>query len=141
MSKGGPLVIIEDDKDERSFYETALSQLKIKNEIRFFNNGKDALEYLMTTKDTPFLIICDMDMPIMNGLELRERVFANPYLKKKATPFVYRTGSASDNHIIKAYDLSVQGFFTKTNDLDNLQHQLGVIIQYWKECLEPNDHI
>ncbi|MBA3970591.1 MAG: hypothetical protein H0X46_00275 [Bacteroidetes bacterium] len=77
----------------------------------------------------------------MNGMDLRQRISDNPYLKKKATPFIFRTGSISSIDIHKAYELSVQGFFMKTADLESMQVQLQMILLYWSECLEPNDPI
>jgi CheY-like chemotaxis protein len=138
MSKGGPIVIVEDDKDERFLYKTALKDLKVQNELVFFENGKEAFDYLKNTSDNPFVIICDMNMPKMDGLDLRERIHENTYLRRKSTPFVFRTGTVTRKDLIKAYDLTVQGFFEKTHDYHKLERQLKIIIDYWMEGLEPN---
>lgn len=141
MSKSGPLIIIDDDKEEHFFYKTVLNSLNLRNKLIFFENGKEALEYLETTTDSPFLILCDMNMPVMNGLELRKKIAESPELKRKSTPFIFRTGTATTKDLIRSYELTVQGFFKKTDDLHQLEHQLAMIINYWKECLDPGSNI
>ncbi|MGZ5191163.1 MAG: response regulator [Flavisolibacter sp.] len=140
MSKTGPFVIIDDNKKEQLLYQIALQSLKVHNPVHFFDDGKDALEYLETTKENPFLILCDINMPQMDGLDLRHRIAANPYLKKKATPFVFMTSSPSNANVKEAYDLSVQGFFKKENGAAGLERILALLIEYWSECIEPNSH-
>jgi CheY-like chemotaxis protein len=141
MAKDGPIIIVEDNKQERSLYEIAFKNLLTSNPVHFFENGKEAFDYLQVTRENPFLIICDLTMPAMEGLELRQRISDNPYLKKKATPFVFRTGSARSIDIDKAYELSVQGFFIKCENYEKMQEQLKMILKYWHECLEPNDPV
>ncbi|CAN5913976.1 hypothetical protein BH11BAC7_BH11BAC7_26500 [soil metagenome] len=141
LAKYGPIVIIEDNEDERFLYQVTFRNLKVSNPLSFFNNGREALDYLASTQENPFLIICDIQMPVMDGLELRQRVVDNPYLVKKATPFVFRTGNTTSFEIAKAYELTVQGFFKKSHDPEKMGYQLKLILDYWKECLEPNDDV
>jgi CheY-like chemotaxis protein len=138
MSKSGPFVIIDDNKKEQLLFQMALQSLKINNPVHFFDDGKDALEYLEATKENPFLIICDINMPQMDGLDLRQRIAANPYLKKKATPFVFMTSAPTSAGVKEAYELSVQGFFKKSDSAAGLERVLALLIEYWSECIEPN---
>lgn len=141
LSKNGPIVIVEDTEDERVLYEIAFRNLKVPNQLRYFKNGREALDYLVTTKENPFLIICDMQMPVMDGLEFRQRVSDNPYLRKKATPFVFRTGKVTAYEVDRSYELGVQGFFQKPFEHEKNQLQIKLIVDYWKDCLEPNDDV
>ena len=102
------------------------------------SNGKEALEYLHTTTEHPFLILCDINMPVMDGLEFRNAIEQDPFLKKKDIPFVYLTTTGNPLIVRKAYALTVQGFFQKKNNLDELRHCLKMIIEYWRGCLNPN---
>ncbi len=138
MSKSGPFVIIEDNKKEQLLYQIALKNLNVPNNTHFFDEGSEALQYLETTKENPFLIICDINMPKMDGLDLRQRISANPYLKKKATPFIFMTSTPTNINLKEAYELSVQGFFRKTQSNEGLERQLALVIDYWTECLDPN---
>ncbi|MES2565597.1 MAG: response regulator [Bacteroidota bacterium] len=130
MSKTGPIIIIEDEEREIGLYQAILP---LKNKVIYFRNGRTALDYLETTKDDPFIIICDINMPVMDGLDLRERINSNPYLKKKATPFVFRTASATRLNFKKSYDLNVQGFFKKNHAHAEDEKQINLIIDYWQE--------
>lgn len=140
MSKSGPIIIIEDNKKDQLLYQIALQNLNVHNQVLFFDDGRDALEYLETTKDNPFLIICDINMPQMDGLDLRHRIAANPYLKKKATPFVFMSSTPSSANVKEAYELSVQGFFRKADGANGLERVLAMLLEYWSECIEPNTY-
>lgn len=63
MNKNGPVVIIEDDDDDQYLFQQAFRKLNYINEIIFFGNGQDALEFLTTTTMLPFLILSDINMP------------------------------------------------------------------------------
>lgn len=133
-----PIIHIEDDPDDQLIIRQALTELSIANPIRFFPNGQEALDYLQTTSEQPLLILCDINMPMMSGLELRNRIDANAYLKAKAVPFIFYTTSASPELVKKAYEGSIQGFHQKEPSFTALQRQLDQIITYWKSCLHPN---
>lgn len=138
MTLKGPIILIEDDEDDQYLIGKALETLQVVNKVHFFPNGKVALDYLETTAEQPFLILCDINMPLMNGLELRRRINQSDYLRKKSTPFVFLTTAASAETIITAYEESVQGFYRKPSHFAHLQEQLKVIIAYWENCLHPN---
>ncbi len=125
MSVKGPIISIEDDADDQFLIKSVVEELDIPNELLFFNNGLEALLYLETTQQQPFVIICDINMPVMNGLELRERIDQNEYLRRKAIPFVFL--STADNPLVieTAYDSTIQGFFKKENSFEDLKKGSG----------------
>jgi CheY-like chemotaxis protein len=118
-------------------YHKVLKQIGVNNILRFFPDGREALDYLSTTSEDPFLVICDISMPKMDGLALRRQIVANPYLRKKGTPFVFRTKAPAESDIKEAYELAVQGFFGKTNDPAVIEKELGLIFDYWMACYDP----
>lgn len=140
MSIRGPIISIEDDADDQFLIKSVVEELDIPNELLFFGNGVEALLYLETTRDQPFLIICDINMPIMNGLELRERIDKNEYLRKKSIPFVFL--STADNPLVidTAYESTIQGFFKKENSFEELKARIRVMYDYWASCLHPNQY-
>ena len=89
MSKQGPILIIEDDQDDQYLLEEVFSALNIKNELKFFENGHFALEYLQTTKDKPFIILSDVNLPGMSGPDLKRSINENDRLRRKSIPFVF----------------------------------------------------
>src|SRR5687767_14431333 len=105
----GPIVIIEDDADDQEVYAECFKALGIPNEIRFFKNGKEGLEYLNLTEEHPLIIISDINMPEMTGLELKKHIQEDPYLCTKGIPFVFISTNASRVSVRHAYALSVQG--------------------------------
>lgn len=139
MSAQGPLLIIEDDEDDQYMIRLALDQLKISNQRLFFANGQEALDYLLETKDQPFLILCDINMPLMNGIELRKRINGNDVLRQRAVPFIFLTTAANPDTVRVAYDETVQGFFKKATSFSAMQEQIQLITAYWKNCLHPNN--
>jgi CheY-like chemotaxis protein len=141
MSKSGPLVIVEDDPDDQEMISRILSKMKLQNEILKFYDGEQVLEYLRNTKDSPFIIISDINMPIMNGIQLKEKIDDDPKLKRKSIPFVYLSTTASPQQVIKAYELTVQGFFVKGQSYDVLKAALHQIVAYWQTCVHPNNLI
>ena len=110
----GPIIYVEDDLDDRLIFKETLYQLGVKNEVLYFDHGRHFLEYLYETHDQPVLIVCDINMPVMNGLELRKMILDDPRLKKKSIAFVFYTTSVNSKEIETAYDLTVQGYFKKT---------------------------
>ncbi|UHG94633.1 hypothetical protein [Spirosoma oryzicola] len=64
----GPILCIDDDEDDQYLIGQALQQLALPNLVLFFPHGEAVLADLETTQDRPFLILCDINMPLMNGL-------------------------------------------------------------------------
>ena len=81
MSKKGPILLIEDDEDDQLLISQAIHRLALANPVHIFHNGQEALAYLEATKEQPFLILCDINMPLLNGLELRAEINQNEYLR------------------------------------------------------------
>ncbi len=137
MSSQGPLIIIEDDPDDQDMIRRVLSKLELSNEVKFFADGEQALAYFQSTPDKPFLIISDINMPLMNGLELKKQIQRNESLRKKCYPFVFLTTTVTTAQVQTAYSHSVEGFFAKGQSYDELKEVLKDIITYWKKASHP----
>jgi len=138
ISKTGPVILVEDNPHDLDVIVAALIENGVKNQIKFFDNAASALQYLQETSDQPFIILCDIRMKGMNGLEFRNTINANDFLRKKAIPFVFLTGAVSQGIVDEAYDLTVQGFIEKPMHFNELKTVLGKIFDYWQCCLHPN---
>jgi DNA-binding NarL/FixJ family response regulator len=79
-------------------------------------------------------------MPKINGFELRNKVHTNELLHIKCIPYLFFTTSATKEAVFEAYALSVQGFFVKPNSYDKLESTIRKIMDYWKECIAPNEY-
>lgn len=138
MSKLGPVILVDDDPCNHELVGRVCTTIDVKNEIKIFEDGKSALDYLLTTSDKPFIILCDMDMPIMNGIEFRIEINRNEYLRRKSIPFVFLSDSARPKDVQIAFQETVQGFFEKGHDFEKLKTRLKIIFDYWFDCKHPN---
>src|SRR5690606_16626462 len=99
MSKSGPIVIVEDDADDKEIFESIVRDLNLKNEIVWLTETKNALSFLKTTDKKVFLIFCDINLPGKNGIELKREIHADLELRKKSIPFVFLSTQASRSDI------------------------------------------
>jgi CheY-like chemotaxis protein len=141
MPKSGPILIVEDDHDDQELLKEVFNDLIISNTIRFFSTCLSLLDYLKTTIERPFLIICDINVPQMDGLELRKEINENEFLRKKSIPFIFLTTTSTKSVIEEAYEMMVQGYFVKPNSIQEIKETIKMIIDYWKVCRHPNTEI
>lgn len=138
MNKKGPIIIIEDDLDDQEIVSEVFEQLGFKNEILFFNDGEQALNYLTGTAIEPFIIFSDINLPKLNGMELRAKVHENEELRLKSIPYLFFSTQAQQQDVVDAYSKSVQGFFVKPSDFGELKEVIKTIVEYWQKCVSPN---
>jgi len=138
MSKLGPILIVDDTSEDQDLIREVCSRLHINNRLLFFDDGKEVLDYLREEREQPFLILCDINMPGVGGLELRKLINNDDRLRPKAIPFVFLSTCALQSEVNTAYSMTVQGFFEKGSDFEKLRHRLYLIFEYWKECKHPN---
>ena len=137
MTSSGPLIVIEDDPDDQDMIRRVLSKMELTNELKFFSDGDQALKFLETTNQKPFLIISDINMPLMNGLDLIRYIHSNEGLRQKCYPFVFLTTTVTTAQVSQAYASNVEGFFAKGQSYDELKEVLKTIISYWKKSSHP----
>ena len=138
MTKG-PIVIVDDDEDDLEIYAEGIKTIGIPNEIKFFQTCQSALNYLATTSDQPFIILSDMNLPIMNGLEFKSRIQQDDYLRKKGIPFVFISTNADRTAVHEAHKLSVQGYFQKPTNMGEIVSMLKKLFDYWELCKHINN--
>ena len=97
MNKAGPIIVIEDDEDDRDFFKEVFEALNFENEIIFFQDGESALTYLVKEPDKPFLILSDINMPRLSGIELKEKIQLNENLRMKCIPYLFFTTTANQS--------------------------------------------
>jgi len=138
MNKAGPIIIIEDDLDDQELLTLVFKELNYKNEIVFFEDSFQALQFLIGTEVEPFIVLSDINMPKLSGMELREKVHNNEDLRMKSIPYLFFSTSAAQKHVIDAYSRSIQGFFIKPTSYGKLKETIRKIVEYWQECESPN---
>ncbi|MEX0965854.1 MAG: response regulator [Bacteroidia bacterium] len=134
----GKLILVDDEDFEKELLIRSLQALEWDIAVEHFNNPEELLKYLKDTKETIFLIISDMDMPEMNGLELKKAIDQDEELKIKSIPFIFSSTSATKEEVFQAYQYGVQGYFEKPMRSEEMAEMLDRIIKYWIICRHPN---
>jgi len=130
-------MIIEDDRDDQEMLEETFSLLDYPNPVIFFTNGNEALEYLLETNTPPVLIISDINMPKISGIEVREKINSNVKLQNLQIPYVFFT-TTEKAAVEGTCSLSDYGFFTKPNTMLEIQNIIKTIVEYWLGCCTPS---
>lgn len=90
------ICLVDDDNDDRETFRDAFNELHSDNELKTFNNGLEALDYLNATEDVPDILFLDLNMPIMGGLEMLEEIRKNGRYKHLSVA-IYSTSSAESD--------------------------------------------
>ena len=135
MNISGPFIVIEDDKEDQEILQSIFRELHYTNEIQFFSDGLIALDSLLSIETEPFIIFSDINMPKLNGIELRDLLRQSDNIKIKSVPYLFFTTSADKRHIADAYANSIQGFFVKPFDYNELKETIRRIVEYWQMCV------
>ena len=138
MVKKGAIIVIEDDHDDQQILRDIFKELNVQNEILFFDESNTAYNHLMSITEKPFIIICDINMPKMNGIELKQRIDSTDHLRKKAIPFVFLTTSDQQQTVDDAYRVTnLQGYFKKGTSMEEIKKRIHFILEYWQEAVHP----
>ena len=138
MKNLNPILIVEDDADDCEFIQSALEELGVTNKQFCFKNGEEALHYLRMTKEKTFIIFSDVNMPVLNGFQLKLEINKDEQLRRQSIPFVFFSTSAAQKEVDEAYEMMVQGFFKKPSSFDEIKSLLRMITEYWDHCQHPN---
>jgi CheY-like chemotaxis protein len=141
MRKAGPIIVIEDDLEDQELLNETFKFLNYPNQIIFFTDGYKALEYIELTDVQPFLILSDINMPTINGFELKQKIHNNELLKVRCIPYLFFTTGVDKKGVNDAYSMSAQGFFIKPGSVAGLQNTIRKIVEYWQECFAPGHYL
>lgn len=135
-----PILVMEDDPDDRYLLSTVVKELLIENPVLFFSTPAQLLTYLSTGEPDPLLIFCTANLNQDGALELKRNIDQNPRLKEKSIPFVFLSTAGRPDFIEKAYgQMSIQGLFVKPDSIEEFKRLSGLVFQYWRVCLKPGN--
>ena len=130
MLKTRPLLLIEDDKVDAMTVKRAMEEIGVIESFVHLSNGEEALDYLQSeVNEKPCLILLDLNMPRMNGIEFLEKARVDPAIRN--IPVVVLTTSREDREIVKTFKESVAGYMVKPVDYDQFVEQMRVISECW----------
>lgn len=89
MNKNGEIIIIEDDEDDQFLLEEVFKSLPYPNKRIYFPDGLTALNYLHKDEASPFIILSDINMPRLNGIELRQKIHTDAAINLKCIPYLF----------------------------------------------------
>ena len=137
MMNDAPVFIIDGDLEDKEILAEAWKELNLPNKLYFFKNAEEVIRVLETNPVVPFLIISEMNLPKVSGLELKRYLINHQKTDFKSIPFVFLTEIPSQSKIEEAYNLCTNGVFKKSNSFDKLKQQIIDIVRYWRESLVP----
>ncbi|MHC4533921.1 MAG: response regulator [Planctomycetota bacterium] len=138
MINSKPILLVEDDNVDVMTVKRALKDLKINNPLVSTANGEEALEYLKNNDNKkPCIILLDLNMPKMNGIEFLKIAKADDTLKK--IPVVVLTTSSQQQDIIESFKLSVAGYIVKSVDYNEFTEAISTINLYWTLSKLPSN--
>ncbi len=128
-------LLVEDDEVDVKAIKRSLDALRIANPLVVARDGREALECLRgqngrTKVESPYLILLDLNMPRMNGLEFLAELRADRELNT-AVVFVLTT-SRDERDRLSAYEKHVAGYIVKSNVADSFAEAMKLIDHYWR---------
>ena len=136
------ILLVEDDEVDVMNVKRAFKRNRITNPLYVAHNGLEALEMLQGKGDEPpqipddrRVILLDINMPKMNGIEFLQELRKDPRLAM--TPVVVLTTSDEDQDRIEAYRLNVAGYILKPVTFSNFAEVMAALNKYWTLCEIP----
>jgi DNA-binding response OmpR family regulator len=122
--------LVEDDEVDTMTVQRAFKDLKVTNELVHRINGEEALKYLRAEdSQMPCVVLLDLNMPKMNGVEFLKIAKNDKKLKK--VPVVVLTTSKEEHDIVESFELSVAGYIVKPVDYKRFVEAIRAIDLYW----------
>ena len=135
MNRNGPVILIEDDMDDQEILMDVFKKLQYPNEMICFTDGIKAFDFLDQSEVIPFIILCDVNLPKLDGFALRDKIKMDAKLHVKSIPYLLFTTAVSETAAMQAYSLSVQGIFIKQTKMEEIEKTIALIMEYWKRCI------
>ena len=129
MNSTRPILLIEDDQIDMMAIQRSFKNLNIKNPLNVACNGEEGLELIQQTTEIPCLIILDINMPKMSGIEFLKIVKSDP--NYKTIPVVILTTSNDENDKIICYTYGAAGYIIKPIDYKEFQEAIRILNNYW----------
>ncbi len=133
-----PILLVEDDQVDVMTIKRALKEIKVTNPLYIAGNGEEALEILRDRhNDRPGLILLDLNLPRMNGIEFLRVIKQDDKFKK--IPVVVLTTSREEEDKIESFSLGVSGYMIKPVEYIKFVEVIKTIDLYWTLSELPQD--
>jgi CheY-like chemotaxis protein len=136
------ILVVEDDANDAELTLRALAQLNLADKVDVTRDGQEALEYLECrgsfaerSSGDPAVVLMDLKMPRLSGLEALARIRANPLLR--SIPIVMLTSSRADGDLRKSYELGTNAYVVKPVAFEQYLETVTGLGEFWTKLNEP----
>ena len=129
MKKKLKILLIEDDTIELMKLNRAMLSLNMNHKVTEVNNGEDALELLLNKEYYPDIILLDLNMPKINGIEFLSILKTNESLK--FIPTIILTTSSNKKDLLECYNIGIAGYVQKPLKYQDYIAKINILLSYW----------
>jgi two-component system response regulator len=133
--RNSTILLVEDNPRDEALTLRALKKHNVANDIQVARDGVEALEVLRTATTLPDLVLLDLKLPKVDGLEVLEQMRADERLR--AIPVVIFTSSSQEEDMVKGYGLGANSYVRKPVDFDHFMEATRQLGLYWLMLNEP----
>ena len=130
-----PILLLEDDQVDVMTTRRALKEIQVPNPLVVCENGEQGLAWLRAAAEPPCLVLLDLNMPVMNGIEFLENVKRDERLRR--IPAVVLTTSEEMADKMRSFDLGIAGYMAKSVDYRRFVEVMRSIDAYWTISEQP----
>jgi CheY-like chemotaxis protein len=142
MATPGRILLVEDDPNDVELTLSALTESHLANEVVVARDGEEALDYLFRRgtyasrgEANPAVMLLDLKLPKVDGLEVLERVKADPHLR--AIPVVVLTSSREEQDLVRSYHLGTNAYVVKPVDFHEFVEAVRELGLFWAVVNHP----
>ncbi len=123
------ILLVEDNPVDVEIAIRALEKGHVKNALTVARDGQEALDILRDGRSLPGIILLDLNLPKMSGIDVLQAIKGDPRLRR--IPVIVLTTSSREEDVIRTYDLGVNTFITKPVQFEDFIKVVTTIKEYW----------
>ncbi|MEI6331637.1 MAG: response regulator [Pseudanabaena sp. ELA645] len=123
------IILVEDNPDDERLAIRALRKGNVANEILVARNGEEAINIILSADPLPCVVLLDLKLPKIDGLEVLRRIRAEP--RTHLLPVVVLTSSSEDRDIVESYSLGANSYVRKPVEFDRFTEAVKQLGLYW----------
>lgn len=129
ISDDKPVLLVDDDAVDVMTVKRAFKHMRVISQLVVMGDGEEALEYLRSTPVLPRVILLDLNMPRMNGLEFLQEIKSDEAFS--AIPVIVLSTSGENNDVSACFRNSVVAYIVKQHSQDEFVRELRIYNTYW----------